>query len=41
MTAVAPVKFVPVIVTVPPPDAGTVGGDTDAIDGGSPLPRST
>jgi len=40
-TACAPVKFAPMIVTVAPPDAGTVGGDTDRIDGGSPLPRST
>jgi hypothetical protein len=44
MTAVAPVRFAPVIVTVSPPVAGFVTGDDDdgiEIEGGEPLPSST
>ena len=36
VTAVAPVKFVPVIVTLVMPDTGAVGGTTLATVGGNP-----
>jgi len=44
MTAVAPLRFAPVIVTVVPPAAGTATGDDDdgvEIDGGAGPPRRT
>jgi hypothetical protein len=44
MTAVAPLRFAPVIVTVVPPAAGTATGDDDdgvEIDGGAGPPRMT